>query len=422
MKKYWPIIGLLFVAAVLAGGLAQLFEQRFEAGDVYPPYSSLRADPLGTMAFYESLEKLPEVEVRRDFSTSNRMPEEPGTVYLHLATTSYEWRWLPSDVFQEINRFVERGGRLVITYFPAQYAERYYEDDEAESVTDTNKWQSFPPPEPKKKVHKHPTDNSPQARWRKEMIKSAENQWGFHVGYWALRQDGENFLPAQVTNQAGGELPATLAWHSGLVFSNCAPEWRTIYARGTNPVVMERRLGRGTVVLASDSYFVSNEALFKDRHAELLAWLVGSGRHLVFDEAHLGIAETPGVASLMRKYRLHGLAAGLLLLAGLFIWKNSASLVPSSPEAPEADYVAGKNSAAGFVNLLRRSIPPRELFAACFAEWQKTARTAGQHSRPRQLQAEAIFQEENGRPPRQQDPVAAYQKISETLGNRKSKT
>jgi hypothetical protein len=422
MKKYLPIIGLLFAVVVLMSGIVQLFELRFEEGDVYPPYSSLRADPLGTMAFYESLQKLPEVEVRRDFSTSNRMPGEPGTVYLHLATTSYQWRWLSADVFQEINRFVQQGGRLVITYLPTTRVPHYYYDDEEELGTETNSFKSVPPLEQKKKPHKHPSDNSPKARLRKEMLKSAQEEWGFHEGYLELAQDGENFLPAQVVCRAGGDLPAKLAWHSGMIFTNCAPEWRTIYARGTNAVVMERHLGRGTVVLASDSYFVSNEAMFKDRHAELLAWLVGSGRHLVFDEAHLGIAETPGVASLMRKYRLHGLAAGLLLLAGLFIWKNSVSLVPAAAAAPEADFVPGKTAAAGFVNLLRRSIPPGELFAVCFAEWKKSAATSGNYSRPRQAQAEAIFQAENELPPRQQNPVAAYRKISETLGNRKSKT
>ena len=31
---------------------------RFESGDVYPVYSSLRSDPLGTRAFYDSLEDL----------------------------------------------------------------------------------------------------------------------------------------------------------------------------------------------------------------------------------------------------------------------------------------------------------------------------------------------------------------------------
>jgi len=60
-------------------------------GEVYPAYSSLRADPLGAMAFYESLESIPGISARRDFSDSNRLPEEPQTVYLHLASPRYEW-------------------------------------------------------------------------------------------------------------------------------------------------------------------------------------------------------------------------------------------------------------------------------------------------------------------------------------------
>ena len=150
-----------------------------------------------------------------------------------------------------------------------------------------------------------------------------------------------------------------------------------IYARGTNAVVIERKFGKGSVVIASDSFFVSNEAMLKDRHADLLAWLVGANRTVVFDEAHLGMSESPGVAALMRKYRLHGLAAGLLLLAGLFIWKNSTSLMPPHADGRSEDFVAGKDAASGFVNLLRRNIPPRDVFATCFAEWKKTAAPSG---------------------------------------------
>jgi hypothetical protein len=35
-------------------------------------------------------------------------------------------------------------------------------------------------------------------------------------------------------------------------------------------------------------------------------------------------------------------------------------------------------------------------------------------------QAEAIFQAEQARPPKERNPIAAYKLISETLGNRKS--
>ena len=55
MKHRAPIIlfGLCAVAFVL--GVLQLFRLRFEQGDVYPPYSTLRADPLGSMALYERI-------------------------------------------------------------------------------------------------------------------------------------------------------------------------------------------------------------------------------------------------------------------------------------------------------------------------------------------------------------------------------
>ena len=247
-----------------------------------------------------------------------------------------------------------------------------------------------------------------------------EDEWGFHEGFEKLEPDGDNYAPVSVVNQSGLALPRSLDWHSGMIFTNCDAAWRTIYARGTNAVVVERKFGKGSVVLASDSFFISNEAMLKARHADLLAWLVGANRRVVFDEAHLGISESPGVAALMRKYRLHGLAAGLLLLAGLFIWKNSTSLVPPHAGEPREDFVAGKDAASGFVNLLRRNIPARDIFAACFAEWKKSAAPAGRFSSARLRQAETIFLSENSLPAGRRDPIATYKKISETLGKQKS--
>jgi hypothetical protein len=182
-------------------------------------------------------------------------------------------------------------------------------------------------------------------------------------------------------------------------------------------VVIERQFGKGSVVIASDSYFLSNEAMDEDRHADFLAWVVGSGRNVVFDEAHLGIVETSGVAALMRKYRLHGLAAGLLLLAGLFIWKNSVSLVPPPTGVEQERFIAGKDSAEGFVNLLRRSIAPRDLLAMCFQEWEKSAGLE-KTSSSRSQEAKKIFAA-GTTPGTEADLVETYKKISTTLGIRK---
>ena len=108
-----------------------------------------------------------------------------------------------------------------------------------------------------------------------------------------------------------------------------------IFAVENHPVIIERKWGKGTLVLSSDSYFISNEALQNERQTELLVWLIGSSREVIFDEAHFGIYENPGIASLIRKYRLHGLVLGVIVLAILFVWRRAVSFVPPFEEREE---------------------------------------------------------------------------------------
>jgi hypothetical protein len=415
MKKKFAVVVLFSCTVIFAFGIVQLFQLRFEAGDVYPAYSSLRADPLGSMAFYESLEKIPGLSVRRDFSASDRLPEEPQTVYLHLAGDRFEWQWLAPDSFGQIQDFLARDGRLVITFFPQTKSfvfDEYSNDEETNSVRSAkSKNEKMTPPKPAKKKNPDVEDS-----WI-----SLEDEWDFHTDFKKLETDGDSYAPARAVIQADLPLPQALDWHSGIVFTNLGKSWRVIYARGTNAVVIERKFDRGSVVIATDSYFVSNEAMVRNRHADLLAWLIGPGKNVVFDEAHFGILETSGVATLMRKYRLHGLAAGLVLLAGLFIWKNSTSLVPPLADERLENFVTGKDSATGFVNLLRRNIAPRDLLTTCFAEWKKSVAQKGKMSTSRFQQAEAIFSAEKTLPNKDRNSIAAYQKISEVLGKQKTK-
>src|SRR5258706_12870948 len=118
MRKHLAIIFLLICIVVFALGLTHLFILRFDMGDVYPEYSSLRADPLGTMALCESLERMSGVFVRRDFSAANQLPHGKETAYLHLAARTTEWRSLDEEVVKVIEGFVTTGGRLAITFFP----------------------------------------------------------------------------------------------------------------------------------------------------------------------------------------------------------------------------------------------------------------------------------------------------------------
>jgi hypothetical protein len=207
-----------------------------------------------------------------------------------------------------------------------------------------------------------------------------------------------------------------------MYFDRLGANWSVIYTRDKHPVLIERRFGSGSLVFAADSYFVSNEALRNDRHPKLLAWLAGRNTTVLFDETHLGVLETPGVATLVRNYRLHGFVIGLVLLAGLFVWKNTASFVPAYDEditETRNDAVAGRDSAAGFVNLLRRSISSADVLAVCFTEWKKARAHGRADLSARTERMAAAIAEEEAKPDREKDPVESYRRIARILIERK---
>jgi hypothetical protein len=399
MKRNGPILLLALCGVVLFFGLARLFQARYETGDVYPPYSSLRADPLGAMAFYESLGKLDRVAVERDFSDVNRLPEGNQVTYLHLAADAEDWQWIGDDLTKVLDGFLMRGGRLVITFEP-----RYRPVSTWTPPTAT-------PPAGKKKGAQQKSKPLPRPDG-----ESIQTRWGVDFGYLKVEEDQEGVhQPVPVVGTSDLGLPEELNWHSGLVLTNLDREWRVIYARGTNAVVAERRIGKGTLVLSTDSYFVSNEALLDDPQPEFLAWLVGSPRRVVFDEAHFGIVETTGVAKLMRKYRLMGVGLAFLVLAGLFVWKNSLSLVPPPVDPVTEGYVVGKEAGAGFTNLLRRNIPAPELIRVCFEQWTRSLAHGSPHLINRVDKAQELVEAENALPARSRNPVATYREICRVL-------
>jgi hypothetical protein len=417
MRRQGAVILLLLCGAGLVVGLVQLFKLRFEAGDIYPPYSSLRADPLGTMAFYEGLAELPGLSLERDYRASNELPAAQQTTYLHLGGDRRDWQSLPEELASEIERFCGSGGRLVVTLLPetAKPIPGWAEDQES----DQNR--KDPGAKKKREGSDRPSDPSRKKTKRNAKpprLQARRERWGFELGFVPLAPGvADAYEPVRVVNRTSLALPSELEWHSGVILTNLGPAWQTIYARGSNPVLAELQLGAGSVVLATDSYFLSNEALVKDRHSDLLAWLVGSGTHLFFDEAHFGIVDEAGVATLVRGYRLQWLAAGLLVLAGLYVWKSSVSLAPPYASEARMGHVAGKDSAAGFVNLLRRNLPQRELLKVCLAEWKRAFAQTGSAALAKADQAQVLVVTPGAGASTERDPVRTYQVLCALLRN-----
>jgi hypothetical protein len=338
-----PVAVSLLVAAAGLGAIALLLDLRFAAGDVYPRCSSLRSDPVGVRALYESLARLPGVWVERSFTPIERRRDVDATVF-YLGVELQDLTAEKSELRQMLERTAARGNTVVVSLAP---------------------------------FSRHPDDKSALA------IKA----WD---------------LPIEQAASEDGDGPLSFG---------PAKNWNAIHSERQKPVVVERTFGRGAVALAASAYPFLNQALAENRQTALLVQLVSARTRMIFDEAHFGVVDQGSLAALARRYRLGGLVAGLLLLAGLAIWKQSAGFPPAAQTGAASDGpVAGRDSLSGFASLLRRNVAPRKLMELGWSEWK---RTHGRELKPDDAAAvEAILATEA-------DPLRAYTKARGTLQERK---
>lgn len=416
-----PKAGIFMLAAIVAvflSGVVHLFLLRFEAGDSYPAYSSLRADPLGSRALYESLGSLEEMTVSRNYRPHSVLRRYPGATLFLFGLPSSSLGRMSAEEAREIESFVLGGGRLVLLLYP----EKPEAAPPRPAEKDGTKDEAGGGEREKDAAGGEPGKDRNGGR-DADFVSLAERwKFGLSRDMPAAGADRRRTITAVPAPGAHG-LTKPVSWHSSLRFDQLGPEWRPLYECDGKPVVIERTYGKGSVLIASDSYFASNEAMVKERRPELLARLAGPNSAVIFDETHFGIRESPGIAALGRKYRLHGLFSGLLLLAALFLWKNSSSVVPpGGGRAEEAGAQEGKDSLSGLAGLLRRTIPRGEILAACAEEWKKTNGKG-----PREAAADAalivpVVESEAKRPARERDPVGAYRRIYTALAERKRTT
>lgn len=376
-------------------GLWQLFAIRFEAGDVYPAYSSLRADPLGAKALHDSFDELSSVRVGRLFHPLDRLEDSrDATVFWigdsHNTVPDADWR-----------DFVRGGGRLIVAWTPSLFVER----------PRTNA--SGPLPWQQARYRKGPLLPTAPLSTKPEDV-AFRTDWKVDLTFVALPEvDGEKTSDA-ATLVADLPLPAEVAWHSTVCFTNLHEDWIPIYERRGQPVIIERRIGEGSVVLSTDAWLLSNEALRKDRAPGFLLWLAGGNRNLFFDERHLGVEVSPGLATMMRRYRMHGLVGALMLLALLFLWRNAASFLPRQKPQPAGHVVAdvqGRDAASGFVNLLRRGIRTGDVMKVCVAEWKHSLAAGSGCSRERIDRMEKVLMSYEDTPPGERSTVATYREL-----------
>jgi hypothetical protein len=247
--------------------MVKLFLLRFEAGDVYPAYSSLRTDPLGTGALFESLYRLTPDLVTRNFKSLGQaeLGNEKTMLLIGLSDKSvYRGRKKYEKLLENLAR---SGGRMVLTFTPSHSQPTDREENDTEEKTseeegtaeDEDPIEEFVEPEEK-------DDETCE-------YDSSEFGYGLQTLGFEFNQPVDEAVDdyALRFTDGPGILPPSIAWRARLSFKLIDNSWETIYKWQDEPVVVRRPWGKGTVVMVADSYLLSNEALRNHRFAGLLA-------------------------------------------------------------------------------------------------------------------------------------------------------
>lgn len=332
-SKRVVILTILLVSALI-WGMLRLLEAQYTAGNFYPEYSSLRTAPKGTKLLFDSLSRLPELRVNRNY--------------------------LPLDYFQDHASDV-----LVLGLRPG-------------------------------------TLDAPFLR-RLEKVARGGNR--VIAGLTFMRE-----------GKPGNHPPLEQVWQIRLVVDpdtnqdhplslSAGSEWKARMSSGEKILAVERSFGLGSVLLLAESAVFANETLIAGRLSEALE-AIGSRPTVVFDEQHFGITESGSVVGLVMRFRLAGLTLGLILLAGLALWKYTAVFPPAAPVI-DAGHYTGRTSFEGLLALLRRHIPSKNLAQACWEEWLKINR--------REVAPEAAREAEGIIESTGSDPLQAIRALHTTL-------
>lgn len=476
----WLVLAAIFILG--AAALSSILRARYDTGESYPAYSSLRADPLGTRALFESLAQLPGVESTRNFERLDKLQGAPRQTLIIAGLDSRGFA-SPAVDAKALARFAAAGGRLVITLNPSGETGRIdralksadeeldQEDEERAKARREKKAKEeaaspktdpptdAKPEEPKKKDGKankkgpHVTSVESSTSLAallkinpvlKEFVFYTKQGSALETAPGAVLDkddmpawfsnvllddnpdqdwDGEDAMDKAIQKQrekkkddSKADKPVTPAPKKKKLPLEPSP-WHAIATKGGRNMIMERPLGAGTVVVCTDRYFLSNEALWKGPRTQFLSWLLGDPRLVIFEETHLGpsIGDEDGIMTLARRYRMHGLFLGGILLFALYIWRNASSLIPSNPDDDlghwRDDAVAGESTASALEGLLRRGISAAKLLPKSLDVWEETKAATAAVPPERRAKARALL--ENVKSQRQ--IPQAYSQIRDAL-------
>lgn len=218
MRKHsWTWVILLGALGAFVAGLIGLGSAVYQANG-YPEYSTLRTDPAGAKALFESLSRIPKLTVERNYRS--RLPETNGAVIIQMGLYPTPFYLTHENTIQEYERSARAGARVVIAFRRV---------DPVRPVLDAE-------PAAGKKPGKPLDLDRKESPWKVEIqVRQAEPD--------------EELSGAPTHSAASLKLDPASQWRCRAAAKDGLCWWA------------EARFGAGSIALVTQSYFLTNEGL-----------------------------------------------------------------------------------------------------------------------------------------------------------------
>lgn len=322
MRNKVQFIMIGFLVLFFTFSAYKIMSMQYRKGDIYPQYSSLRHDPMGTSIFFQSLKKM---GYKVETIMEERLPEnvDPQNTILFSLSPSF---FISKESREEIISFILRGGRVFVS-------DKH--DNRLMSFFDTH-------------------------------ILSGENNNNKRKNDNNEQKDERNAIPEEIFNFANERLKV---FNKSTLKSNW-PKSKTVYKFKEQDIIILLNHGKGDIIISSETYFISNESLVKEPPVRFLTWIMNGRKRVMVDEFHHGISYKKGISFLLKKYNLYWFIAYLILIFFLYLWHALPYFQNPLPR-PSTGNFNTQSSLHGYTQLLTKTIPKNKLLDICIDQWIK---------------------------------------------------
>ena len=428
LKSTTRILVIIGLPLLLILGIINIFNLRFSRGDLYPEYSSFRPDPLGCKALHDSIRELG-LETERHFDKVDKLEERPKSILIRTGMHSM------NTIYQDesLHSYIMNGGTFIGFFNPGAREYSYKEvtkksDDVEEEENCEELGEELSENEDadnSTEKEDESEDSEEEDEIEEEKVKTPYDRFKEMLSC-ELKNDSKSkdakgeaikiAKPTELLTKNGDYI--SFPTFTKNFFKLEDETWSVLYETNDAPVIIKRKLGQGYIILSTSTYFITNEGLKKHRANRLIAHLIGDSHRVTFDEYSLGVQENRNIAWLFKKYNLHYLLINLGLIVLLFLWYNFGSLSNISYDRKNSYLESGVidsvlSSSSGLLNIISKSIKPKELLNVSISEWRKTVKIRN-ISKAKLDKIDRIILEN-----RSSNPVMVYKLIEKVLKRKK---